>query len=235
MDKAQLEATFDQQSSTYDQQWLKLSAFRDGMHLLVASLFGSFPQRAHVLCVGAGTGAEIHYLAERFPGWEFVAVEPSSGMATAGRARAEQFGYGSRCTFHNGYLDSLPDERQFDGATCFLVSQFILDTNERVKFFRQIADRLKAGGVLASSDLAADTSSVGYDSLLDVWLRTMAAAELPPQRVQQMRDAYARDVSILPPRDVEALIGAGGFEPPVRFYQAGLIHGWYAKRSRRTP
>jgi tRNA (cmo5U34)-methyltransferase len=233
MDKSQLETTFDQQSSTYDQQWVKLAAFRDGIHVLVAALFSRLPHDARILCVGAGTGAEIHYLAERFPDWTFVAVEPSSGMVNAAEMRAEQNGYRSRCVFHNGYLDSLSESGQFDGATCFLVSQFILDTDERTRFFGQIAARLRDGGILASSDLAADTSAGSYGGLLEVWLKTMASADLSPQRIQQMRDAYARDVSILPPPHVERLIEAGGFGSAVQFYQAVLIHGWYAMRAAR--
>jgi tRNA (cmo5U34)-methyltransferase len=230
MDNKQLESTFDQQSSSYDAQWLKLSAFRDGLLILVASLLRGLPEQARLLCVGAGTGAEIHFLADRFPGWTFVAVEPSAGMVRAARERAETFGYIGRCTFHNGYLETLPDARPFDGATCFLVSQFLLDSGDRVEFFRRIARRLCVGGILASSDLAADTASSSYDSLLEVWLRTMAQADLSAERIRQMREAYARDVAILPPDEVAALIASAGFEQPVQFYQAGLIHGWYGER-----
>ena len=86
------------------------------------------------------------------------------------------------------------------------------------------------GGILASSDLAADTASSSYDSLLEVWLRTMAQADLSAERIRQMREAYARDVAILPPDEVAALIASAGFEQPVQFYQAGLIHGWYGER-----
>jgi tRNA (cmo5U34)-methyltransferase len=231
MDKKQLESTFDQQSSSYDTQWLKLSAFRDGLHILVASLLRNLPEEARILCVGAGTGAEVQALSDRFPGWTFVVVEPSAGMVGAARERAERFGYLGRCTFHNGYLETLADARPFHGATCFLVSQFILDKSERAQFFRQIAQRLSVGGILASSDLAADTSSSSYDSLLEVWLRTMAEADLSSERIQQMRDAYERDVAILPPNEVGDLIRSAGFENPVQFYQAGLIHGWYGKRA----
>jgi tRNA (cmo5U34)-methyltransferase len=231
MDKKQLESTFDQQSSSYDTQWQKLSAFRDGLHLLVASLFRSLPEQARILCVGAGTGAEVHYLADRFPGWSFVAVEPSAGMVQAARARADQFGYLDRCTFHHGYLETLPESGSFDGATCFLVSQFILDRDERKAFFRGIAQRLDSGGILASSDLAADARSPAFDSLMEIWLRTMAAADLSAERIQQMRDAYARDVAILPPDEVVELIQSAGFEQPVQFYQAGLIHAWYGRRA----
>ncbi|WOB07780.1 class I SAM-dependent methyltransferase [Piscinibacter gummiphilus] len=230
MNRDQLESTFDQQAGTYDQQWAKLAPFRDGIHLLMASVFSRLPRDARMLCVGAGTGAEIHFLAERFPAWTFVAVEPSSGMVDTARARAGQHGYLDRCTFHTGYLDSLPAGGPFDCASSLLVSQFLLDRDERRDFFRVIATRLKPGGILASSDLSADTEGPHYASLLEVWLRTMAAADLSPERVQQMRDAYKRDVAILPGASVEALITSAGFDAPVQFYQAGLIHAWYCQR-----
>lgn len=233
MDPAQLEATFDQQSATYDQQWAKLAAFREGIHLLLGAVFAPLPQHARMLCVGAGTGAEIHALAARFPGWTFTAVEPSSGMVAAARQRAQQHGYADRCTFHTGYLDSLPESGDFDCASSLLVSQFILNTDERAGFFRAIARRLKVGGLLASSDLASDPSTDEYKSLLAVWLRTMAAADVSQERVLQMQKAYAQDVAILPPPRVAAIMASAGFAAPVQFYQAGLIHAWYTQRLAR--
>ena len=233
MNSTQIEATFDQQSATYDQQWAKLAPIRDGVHLLLASLLGQLPEDARMLCVGAGTGAEIHFLASQFPNWTFAAVEPSSGMVIAARERAAMNGYASRCTFHNGYLNSLPASAPFDCATSLLVSQFVLDTDDRSRFFAEIAGRLKDGGILASSDLASDVNSQEYPSLLSLWLRTMAASDVPPERLQQMQDAYARDVSILAPRRVASIIAAGGFAAPVQFYQAGLIHAWYTHRLPR--
>jgi tRNA (cmo5U34)-methyltransferase len=49
--------------------------------------------------------------------------------------------------------------------------------------------------------------------------------------IERMRDAYRRDVAVLPPRDVREIIALGGFDLPVGFFQAGMIHAWYAKRS----
>lgn len=232
MNRDQLESTFDQQAGTYDQQWAKLAPFRDGIHLLMASIFSRLPHDARMLCVGAGTGAEIQALAERFPAWTFVAVEPSAGMVEVAKFRAERNGFGDRCTFHTGYLESLPPCEPFDCASSLLVSQFLLDPRERAGFFRSIAGRLKPGGILATSDLASDTEAPHFSSLLEVWLRTMTAADLSAERVQQMRAAYSRDVAILPIRSVEAIIASAGFEPPVQFYQAGLIHAWYCQRQK---
>lgn len=154
-------------------------------------------------------------------------------MVSAARARAEENGYATRCVFHTGYLESLPDSKPFDVATSFLVSQFLLSSSQRTGFFRAISERLKPGGILVTSDLASDTNSPLYSSLLEVWLRTLSTADLTRERMQQMRAAYDRDVSILPPRAVEAIIAAGGFHNPVQFYQAGLIHAWYCQRPGR--
>lgn len=233
MNPTQLEATFDQQSATYDQQWAKLAAFREGLHLLIGSVLTRLPERARMLCVGAGTGAEIHALASRFPTWTFTAVEPSSGMVAVAQQRAKDYGYADRCTFHTGYLETLPDSDPFDCASSLLVSQFLLSEDVRTRFFRAIACRLKADGVLVSSDLASDTSSEAFKSLLTVWLRTMAAADVSWDRVLQMQEAYAKDVAILPPHKVAAIIASAGFEAPVQFYQAGLIHAWYTHRLPR--
>jgi tRNA (cmo5U34)-methyltransferase len=207
-----------------------LAPFRDGIHLLLTSLFSTLPRDSRMLCVGAGTGAEVQYFAEKFPDWTFVAVEPSAGMVAAATRRAAANGYADRCSFHTGYLETLPASDPFDCATALLVSQFILSEDERTRFFADIGRRLKPGGMLASSDLASDVGSATYASLLELWLRTMAASDIPPERVQHAREAYARDVAILPPARIQALIASAGFTTPVQFYQAGLIHAFSCRR-----
>jgi tRNA (cmo5U34)-methyltransferase len=231
MDRGELKQTFDRQAASYDQKWSRLAAFRDAVHLLIGSVFSELPGDARVLCVGAGTGAEIVYLADRFPGWTFTAVEPSGGMLEAFRRRADDAGIGARCTLHEGYLDALAPTAPFDAATCLLVSQFILDAEARSEFFRSIAQRLRPGGLLANSELSADVNSADYQSLLEVWLRSIAGAGLSPEGIEQMCAAYRRDVAVLPAQDIESIILAGGFESPIQFFQAGLIRAWYARRA----
>lgn len=229
MQQKEIESIFNQQAANYDRQWAKLAPFRDSLHLLVSSILAGLPADAEVLCVGVGTGAEIVALAERFPHWKFTAVDPARQMLEVCRARLEELGIASRCKFHHGYVDSLPPEHAYDAATSFLVSQFILDRTTRIVFFRAISQRLRPGGVLVSTDLTADTRSVKYRDLLEVWFRTMSAADLTPDALEKMRDAYEKNVGILPAATVEDIIISGGFAAPVLFYQCGLIHGWYSK------
>jgi tRNA (cmo5U34)-methyltransferase len=137
----------------------------------------------------------------------------------------------ARCAFHPGYLDTLPPAEPFDAATSLLVSQFIPDRAARSAFFRQIGERLRPGGWLITSDLAADTTSAEYRHLSDVWWQVMRAADAPADGLEKMRAAYARDVAVLPPDEAAAVISAGGFDAPVRFLQTGLIHAWFARRT----
>lgn len=222
----ELKALFDQQAAGYDKQWAGMAPIRDALYFLLDALFAELPENARILCAGVGTGAELAHLAERFPGWHFTAVDPSGAMLEVCRQRALQGGFLARCQFHEGYLDTLADAPDYDAATCFLVSQFLLEPDARTAFFHQIARRLKPAGLLANADLASDTESPAYEVLLRSWMTLMSSAGVPPQMLERARAAYARDVAILPAQQVATLIEAAGFMAPVQFYQAGLMHGW---------
>lgn len=218
-------------AAAYDQRYAKLSAMRDALHLLIGAVFADLPAEARILCVGAGTGHELIYLAQKFPQWRFTAVEPSAPMLEVCRRKAEESGIASRCVFHEGYLDSLPPTEAFDAATSLLVSQFVLEPDARIGFFRAIAERLRPGGFLVTADLASDTASVTYQSLLDVWIRLMRETGSAPEQLEKMRVTYGRDVAVLPVEEIGSIIASGGFDTPVLFLQTGLIHAWYAQRT----
>lgn len=230
MNQDEITALFDKQAPHYDAQWTKTAAIRDCLHYLLESQFAGLPAESRILCVGVGTGAELVHLAAKNPTWRFTVVEPSVPMLERCRERAEREGFSSRCVFHGDYLESLPATEPHDGATCFLVSQFILGKGERARFFQGIAARLKSGGLLASADLASDVASPEYDVLLHAWMSMMADAQVSDEAMERMRHAYQHDVGILAPERIAAIIRAGGFELPVQFFQAGLIHAWVSKR-----
>jgi tRNA (cmo5U34)-methyltransferase len=186
MQQHELDTLFDRQAAGYDAQWTRMAPIRESLHFLLDTVFADLPEDTRLLCVGAGTGAEIAHLAKRFPRWHFLALDPAPGMIDACRVRAERDGFADRCEFHGGLVETLPDTAAFNGATCFLVSQFILAPEARTRFFRDIGERMRAG--------------------------------------------YARDVAILPPDKVASLVADAGFEAPLRFHQAGMIHGWCARR-----
>lgn len=154
MQQHELDALFDQQAAGYDARWVRMAPIRESLLFLMETVFAGLPEDAHLLCVGAGTGAEIGHLARRFPRWTFVALDPSTQMIAACRERAEREGFADRCQFHADVVDTLPDVAAFDGATCLQVSQFLLDPAVRTAFFASIVRRLRPGGTLAWADLA---------------------------------------------------------------------------------
>ena len=138
-------------------------------------------------------------------------------------------GIAPRCTFHEGYLDSLPASDLFDAATCLLVSQFLKEAEERSHFFRQIAQRLRPDGVLINSDLVLGMSPPVYQSLIKVWLR-MQGFGWSEEDIEKMRATWSQHITALTTSEVEAIIAAGGFDTPVLFFQTLFIHAWFSKR-----
>jgi tRNA (cmo5U34)-methyltransferase len=234
MNRDETAALFDQQAPGYDSQWERMAPVRDSLYFLVEAVFASIRADAHVLGVGVGTGMELAHLARRFPRWRFTAVEPSRAMLERCRQRAVHEGFAARCTFHHGFLDSLAGDVLHDAATCFLVSQFLTETTARAAFFGEIGTRLRPGGILVNADLASDTGSIEYETLLPMWLNRMSSAGVPPEALARARAAYAKDVAVLPPTQIQSLIASAGFSAPTQFYQAGLLHAWCAARTTRA-
>jgi tRNA (cmo5U34)-methyltransferase len=120
-------------AASYDERWAPLLPLRDSLHLQIGLLLQDLAAEARVLCVGAGTGAELLALARLFPTWHFVALDPSEPMLTICRQRAEAGGIVSRCEFHAGYVDDLPDRQEFHAATSLLVSHFLIEPAQRAQ------------------------------------------------------------------------------------------------------
>jgi uncharacterized protein len=69
-----------------------------------------------------------------------------------------------------------------------------------------------------------------FDTLLRTWLSVMAGPGVSAEKVERARAAYARDVAVLSPAEIASVIESGGFERPVQFFQAGLLHAWCSRR-----
>ncbi|HEX8373018.1 MAG TPA: class I SAM-dependent methyltransferase [Chthoniobacterales bacterium] len=223
---------FDEKmAAAYDEKTALWAPGRDALFSLMCLIFAELPVDARILCVGVGTGTEMIALAKTFLRWQFTAVEPASAMLDVCREKAEKNGVASRCTFHEGYLDSLPASEPFHAATCLLVSQFLKDTQERSRFFGQIAQRLRPEGILVSSDLVLGTAPEVHESLFRVWLRMLGGSGWSKEDIARMRAAWSDHLAPLTPREIESIIAAGGFEPPVLFFQTLFIHAWFSKRA----
>ena len=228
---APLSRAFDAgHAEVYDRQFERIRAVKDALHLLLGVQLRRLPDDARILIAGAGTGAEARYLAALHPGWRFTLADPSEAMLAVARRHAEAEGFVDRCTFHLGFVSSLPVEPH-DAATSLLVSQFLADTGARRAFFEDIAARLWPSGILFNADLATDREDPGFGPAMDLWLDLLDYARgSTPESNANYRAAFGRDFAGHSPVEVEKLILQAGFTAPVACYQASLIRGWVATR-----
>jgi tRNA (cmo5U34)-methyltransferase len=68
-----------------------------------------------------------------------------------------------------------------------------------------------------------------FEALFRGLFNMMPTADASSEWMDKMKSAYKKDVAILPPAEVASIIEAGGFETTVQFFQAGLIHSWFAR------
>ncbi|NRA88554.1 MAG: class I SAM-dependent methyltransferase [Rhizobiales bacterium] len=220
---------FNQEAKTYDKKWIKLAAMKDALHLFTRVIFSDLPKDAHILCVGVGTGDELLDMAQHNPNWQFTAVDPSESMLNQCKQKADKLGITSRCTFHHGQLNTLPNKQKFNATTCFLVAHHIVDITQRQALFDNIATRLLPNGLLINADISGDITKPEYKELLNTWLLMYRYAGLSKSETKHIKTSLGTRVAILPPIKIEELIKNSGFDQTTLFFQSLLIHAWYSQ------
>lgn len=227
-DRSLIERAFGpERAAVYDTQFAALRAIHDVVHLVLRVQLGQLADTARILVVGAGTGAEVRFLAPLFPNWRFTLVDPAPAMLAIARRHAEEDGFADRCEFHVGYLDSAPAV-EHDAALSVLVSHFLADVRERQDYFEQIAERLVVGGLLFNADLSAAPEDPGYESVMELWLGMLEHAG--PIDRDAYRGIFGRVVAAHGPDEVQRIIVAAGFSDASMCLQIAAIRGWTATR-----
>jgi tRNA (cmo5U34)-methyltransferase len=182
------------------------------------------PQDAKVLVLGAGGGLELSAMAESFPDWGFVGVDPSAEML---RLAARTLGpHAARAELIRGYVDDAP-AGPFDAATCLLTLHF-LDANERQRTVREIRRRLKPGAAF----VAMHGSFPQQMDERAVWLSRYAAYAIASgadvEQANKARAAVDAGVNMFSPEQDEAILRRAGFENVSLFFAAFTWRGWIA-------
>lgn len=213
----------------YDEKNSKLSRITDCVHFLMGLILKDLPARSRVLCVGAGTGAEILWLSRTFPEWTFVALDPSLAMLDICRERLQGAGVADRCEIVHGHVQDLPGEPAFDAVLSAFVAHFVA-RDQRSSFYRNMASRLRKDGYLVNVEISFDLDSAEYPSMLGNWAEVQRLMGATPDTLAALPKQLKEVLTVMPPIETEALIRESGIECPVRFFQAFMIHGWYGKK-----
>lgn len=212
-------------STSFDQQREKLSAIKDALHLCIRMIFSELPVDAHILCVGAGTGSELSYMANEFRQWKFTAIDPSENMLDQCRKRMNDQGFDSRCTFHVGDLASFSSIDRYDAATSILVSHYVVELENRVNYFSKIASLLKPKGIFLNADLSNDISVGSFEEMLEVWGKMQEYSGMSVNI-----NSFRRTTTMVPRSEFERILQSCGFSSPTLFFQNLFIYAWFSRR-----
>jgi tRNA (cmo5U34)-methyltransferase len=227
------EELFNKQAArSYNARNHKISAINDNLHLLIRLVLKDLPEQAKILCVGIGTGNDIFALAEEYPEWKFLGVDPSEDMLDVCQSRILENDLQSRCALVQGYLSDIPETEPFDTVLCLLVTHFITDATERQALFSDMAQRLKPGGCLINADISGDPSAPHFPSMLEAWKNMHRYTGASEEKIEGMLKAIREHVAILPPATIEGFLRQAGLPLPVLFFQSLLIHAWYSQKPR---
>ncbi|MBX3039583.1 MAG: class I SAM-dependent methyltransferase [Bdellovibrionaceae bacterium] len=210
----------------YDEKNAGLIPISSNLHFLMKLVLEKVQDRARVLSVGAGTGADILSLARVFPEWSFVAVEPSLSMLSVCKERVHAAGFSNRCEFVHGFAEDLPMTEEFDVVTSLLVAHFVKRT-ERLGFFESLTKRLKKGGYLINAEIGFDLGSAQFPSMLKNWESVQSLMGATPESLASLPRTLAEILAVLPNGETEEILRKAGIPLPVRFFQAFMISGWY--------
>lgn len=122
----------------------------------------------------------------------------------------------------------MPKEQAYDGATAILVSQFIMESEKRIEFFKGIFNRLRPGGALISADLALP--KVSEKVLTDLWAQMQIYTGVSKEDAKSSTSQWGKMVSVLAPWEVQELVEQAGFKEVTQFYQALFIHAWCCRK-----
>lgn len=136
----------------YDDHIRKLIPGYELVHQQIdAILTAELPETAHILVVGCGTGYELTYLLAHHPQWQITAIDPSRAMLEQAQNTIRSIAGAERVQFIQADTQSLE-------SLSLLMRHWpfwwrIYSHAGQSRFFQDICQRLKPGGVFLSYDL----------------------------------------------------------------------------------
>lgn len=217
-------------AENYDERNSKLAAISDCLHFLTILALKELPPQSRILCVGVGTGAEILSLAEAYPQWTFLGLEPSLDMLNVCRERIKDARLADRCEFVHGYIEDLPRSKSFDAVLSILVAHFI-KKEERLNFFKNMTSHLKKNGYLINAEISFDLNSKEFPAMLKGWEQVQTLMGATPESLAMLPKQMREVLTILPPTETEEILKQSGIDMPLRFFQAMMISAWCGKKN----
>jgi len=210
----------DGRAERYDRIISRIVVGYEAMHRLARAAVLLEPEVRQVLVVGIGTGEETVALANDLPDATFVGVDVSADMLALAREKIAVAGLDGRVDLILGDACQAPDG-PYDVACDLLVSHFIAAGICRATHFKEIARRLRPGGLLVESALVAGP----YEPL---W-RAALGLGFDAEKVEDIVQGFHEDVHAIEAEQHLADMAGAGFSDPVEVFRSLFVRMWTAR------
>ncbi|RYZ73156.1 MAG: class I SAM-dependent methyltransferase [Proteobacteria bacterium] len=215
----------EEMAQGYDDRNQRLSAIGESLHFIIRLLAADLPPQARILCVGVGTGAEMISLAQAYPTFNFVGVDPSAGMLKVCEKRLHELALDQRCELITGYVQDISPDVGYDAVLSILVAHFV-PRDERAKYYRELTCRLKPGGLLINAEISGDLDSELAPKMIHDWKKIQALMGATPESLAQLPFTLRSVLSVYSPKEIEQMLVDAGLNNLRQFFQAFMIHAW---------
>ncbi len=172
---------------------------------------------AHVLDLGAGTGALSEAVLNGLPAARVTLIDVDAEMLTEARRRLD--GFGDRVAFQEGsFLDPLPAA---DAIVASLALHHLHDIELKTRVYRAIHAALTPGGVLLNLDAAISADPRVNALIFDLWAAHMAEHGIAEEEARGHFAAWADEDRYFPLEVELAALRGAGFAEVECFWRRG--------------
>jgi tRNA (cmo5U34)-methyltransferase len=184
-----------------------------GVELLAALA----PATAHVVDLGAGTGALSAAVLGGLPAARVTLVDVDTAMLDEARRRLAPFA--GRVDFREAsFLDPLPAA---DAMVASLALHHVHDLDAKTELYRSIHDALAPGGVFLNLDAAVTEGARLHALTFDRWAARMAEQGISRAEARRHFAAWADEDRYFPLDDELAALRRAGFAEVECFWRRG--------------
>lgn len=217
-------------ASNYEQLARKAIFGYDQLFIMVLSLLEvEHHEAANVLVVGCGGGIELTTFGNLMPNWRLTGVDPSEEMIKLSKAKIDESNLNNRVLLHQGFVESLPEKKEYDFSTLIFVLRFIPETKDKISLLNNIAKRLKPGAKLVIIDQFGDPSKEEFINMSKSWKNFMKFGGAPLELVDKIFLQSSKQ-NLINEQELLKLLADAGFEKINRFYNSFIHCGWVAQK-----
>lgn len=177
-----------------------------------------------LLVAGCGTGNEILAFHRSGLEWSITGVDPSPDMIVQAKKKiANQRNIELIC----GLVSDLATNKLYGAATLILVLHFFPDDGAKQSLLEDISSRLEPGAPFVLMDIFGSGPQIRQN--LNIFRKTLPA-DLTSEKINERLERIEQHIHYIPEERLIGLLGAAGFENPVRFHQSTIYGGWVTKK-----